>query len=133
MVYHGVEDDDDGQCGVVSREGHPATELALVYHVHVGSKKRDFGHTIKRDFQQKKCLAGCCQRVPLCPISRKKTSLLSFFVGKLKSFQSVVFYLILLKAIENETKLITIENSFHVNNSSHLKPCVVKARIIVGS
>ena len=72
MVYHGVEDDDDGQGGVVSREGHPATEVPLVYHVHIGSKKRDFGHTIKRDFQQKKCLAGCCQRVPLCPISRKK-------------------------------------------------------------
>ena len=84
MVYHGVEDDDDGQGGVVGREGHPATELALVYHVHVGSKKRDFGHTIKRDFQQKKCLAGCCQRVPLCPISRKKKSLLycSFLAKK---------------------------------------------------
>ena len=94
MVYHGVEDDDDGQGGVVGREGHPATELALVYHVHVGSKKRDFGHTIKRDFQQKKCLAGCCQRVPLCPISRKKKSLFTVLCWKIQTVELLLPYFV---------------------------------------
>ena len=42
VVYHGVEDDNYGQGGVVGHEGHPAAELSLVHYVHVASKKHDF-------------------------------------------------------------------------------------------
>ena len=49
-VDHGVEDEEDGEGGVVGGEGHQAAELALVHDVHVGSKQGDFGHTVKCDF-----------------------------------------------------------------------------------
>ena len=70
-IHNDVEDDQHSQVDVEGGEGHHATELALVHHVHECGKHENFGSTIKGGFEQKKQLICSFQRVFLCPVSRK--------------------------------------------------------------